>query len=127
MAKIRILLADDHTIFRKGLREIIDSQSDMTVVGEAKNGVEAVNKAEELAPDIALMDVKMPRLDGIEAAHLIAERQPEVSIIMLTMYPDDEYVLEATKAGAKGYILKDAGLEKTLEAIRAVHRGEVKD
>ncbi len=126
MAKIRVLLADDHTIFRKGLREIIDQQSDMTVVGEAKDGVEAVNNAEELAPDIILMDIKMPRLDGIGAAHLIIERDPEVSVIILTIYLEDEYVFEAIRAGAHGYILKDAGLEKMLEAIRAVHCGEIR-
>ncbi len=126
MEKIRVLLADDHDIFRKGLREIIDKQSDMTVVGEARDGVEAVNKAEELAPDAILMDLKMPRLDGLGAAHLITERDPEAKIIILTMYLEDEYVSEAIKAGARGYILKDAGLEKVLEAIRAVHRGEVR-
>jgi DNA-binding NarL/FixJ family response regulator len=124
--KIRVLLADDHAIFRKGLREIIDKQSDMTVVGEAKDGVEAVSKAEELAPDIILMDIEMPRLDGIGAAHLITERDPEAKIIILTMYLEVEYVSGATKAGARGYILKDAGLGKMLEAIRAVHRGEVR-
>jgi len=126
MAKIRVLLADDHTIFRKGLREIIDRQSDMTVVGEAKDGVEAVNNAEKLVPDIILMDIKMPRLDGIGAAHLITERDPEVSVIILTMYLEDEYVFEAIRAGAHGYIPKDAGLEKMLEAIRAVHCGEIR-
>lgn len=126
MEKIRVLLADDHVIFRKGLREIIDKQSDMTVVGEAKDGVEAVSKAEELAPDVILMDLKMPRLDGIAAAHLITERDPEAKIIILTMYLEVEYVSGATKAGARGYILKDAGLEKMLEAIRAVHRDEVR-
>ncbi len=126
MEKIRVLLADDHAIFRKGLREIIDKQSDMIVVGEAKDGVEAVSKAEELAPDVILMDIKMPRLDGIAAAHLITERDPEAKIIILTMYLEVEYVSGATKAGARGYILKDAGLEKMLEAIRAVHRDEVR-
>ena len=126
MTGIRILLADDHAIFRKGLREIIDKQSDMTVVGEARDGVEAVSKAEELEPDIILMDLKMPRLDGIGATRLITERDPEAKIIILTMYLEDEYVSEAIKAGVRGYVLKDAGLEKMLEAIRAVHRGEVR-
>jgi DNA-binding NarL/FixJ family response regulator len=125
-SRIRILLADDHTIFREALREILDRQSDMTVVGEAKDGVEAVSKAEELAPDVILMDLKMPRLDGIAAAHLITERDSEAKIIILTMYLEVEYVSGATKAGARGYILKDAGLEKMLEAIQAVHRDEVR-
>jgi DNA-binding NarL/FixJ family response regulator len=126
MTEIRIILADDHDIFRKGLREIIDKQSDMTVVGEARDGVEAVSKAEELEPDIILMDLKMPRLDGIGATCLITERDPEAKIIILTMYLEVEYVSEAIKAGVRGYIFKDAGLEKMLEAIRAVHRGEVR-
>jgi DNA-binding NarL/FixJ family response regulator len=126
MTEIRIILADDHDIFRKGLREILDKQSDMTVVGEARDGIEAVSKAEELAPDVILMDLKMPHLDGIAAARLITERDPEAKIIILTMYLEEEYVSEAIKAGARGYILKDAGLEKMLEAIRAVHRGEVR-
>jgi DNA-binding NarL/FixJ family response regulator len=126
MTEIRILLADDHDIFRKGLREILDKQSDMTVVGEAGDGVEAVSKAEELAPDVILMDIRMPHLDGIAAARLITERDPEAKVIILTMYLEVEYVSEATKAGVRGYILKDAGLGKMLEAIRAVHRGEVR-
>ena len=126
MEKIRVLLADDHAIFRKGLREILDKQSDVTVVGEAKDGVEAVSKAEELAPDVILMDIRMPRLGGVEATHLITERVPEANIIILTMYLEEEYLSGAIKAGARGYILKDAGLEKMLEAIRAVHGGEVR-
>jgi len=124
--KIRVLLADDHAIFRKGLREILDKESDMTVVGEAQDGVEAVSKAEELAPDVILMDLKMPRLDGIGATRLITERDPEARIIILTMYLEEEYVSEASKAGVRGYILKGADLETMLEAIRAVHRGEVR-
>ncbi len=124
MRKIRVLLADDHTIFRKGLREIIDQQSDMTVVGEAKNGVEAVNKAEELTPNIILMDIRMPILDGVKATRLIMGRDEQVGVIILTMYRDDEYVFEAIKAGAQGYILKDADLNELLKAIRSVRRGE---
>jgi len=124
MQTIRVLLADDHTIFRKGLREIIDRQSDMTVVGEAKDGVEAVNKAEELTPDIILMDIKMPILDGVKATRLIMGQDQQVDIVMLTMYRDDEYVFEALKAGAQGYLLKDAGLDELLEAIRRVRRRE---
>lgn len=124
MAKIRILLADDHTIFRKGLREIIGRQRDMTVAGEAKDGIEAVNKAEELAPDIILMDISMPILDGVKATRLIRDQDEQVGIVMLTMYRDDQFVFEAIKAGAQGYILKDADLDGLLKAIRSVHRGE---
>jgi len=126
MDKMKVLLADDHAIFRKGLREIIEKQSDMTVVGEAEDGIEAVEKAAELTPDIILMDVKMPRLDGLEATHLITNRDSEAKIIMLTMYLEDGYVVEAIKAGARGYIPKDTDLERMLEVIRAVHRGEAR-
>jgi DNA-binding NarL/FixJ family response regulator len=124
MQKIRVLLADDHTIFRKGLQEIINKQSDMTVVGEAKDGVDAVNKAEELAPDIILMDISMPILDGVKATRLIRDQDEQVGIVMLTMYSGDQYVFEAIKAGAQGYILKDADLDELLKAIRSVQRGE---
>jgi DNA-binding NarL/FixJ family response regulator len=124
MQKIRVLLADDHTIFRKGLQEIINKQSDMTVVGEAKDGVDAVNKAEELAPDIILMDISMPILDGVKATRLIRDQGEQVGIVVLTMHGDDKYVFEAIKAGAQGYILKDADLDELLKAIRTVHRGE---
>ena len=124
MQKTRLLLADDHTIFRKGLREIIDKQSDMTVVGEAKDGIEAVRKAEELTPDIILMDIRMPMLDGVKATGLIMAQDEGVGIVILTMYGDEEHVFEAIRAGAKGYILKDATLNDLLRAIRSVHRGE---
>jgi DNA-binding NarL/FixJ family response regulator len=124
MQKIRVLLADDHTIFRKGLQEIINKQSDMTVVGEARDGVEAVSKAEELAPDIILMDISMPILDGVKATRLIRDQGEQVGIVVLTMHGDDKYVFEAIKAGAQGYILKDADLDELLKAIRTVHRGE---
>jgi NarL family two-component system response regulator LiaR len=124
MQKIRVLLADDHTIFRKGLQEIINKQSDMTVVGEARDGVEAVSKAEELASDVILMDISMPILDGVKATRLIRGQDEQVGIVMLTMYGDDQYVFEAIKAGAQGYILKDADLDELLKAIRSVHQGE---
>ena len=124
MNKIRLLLADDHTVFRKSLRGIIDRQTDMTVVGEAKDGVEAVDRAKELAADIILMDIRMPILDGVKATRLIKAQDEGVGIVILTMYPDDEYVFEALKAGARGYVLKDADRDELLEAIRSVHRGE---
>jgi DNA-binding NarL/FixJ family response regulator len=96
----------------------------MTVVGEAKDGVEAVNKAEELAPDIILMDISMPTLDGVKATCLIRDQNKQVGIVILTMYRNDQYVFEAIKAGAQGYILKDADVDELLKAIRTVRRGE---
>jgi NarL family two-component system response regulator LiaR len=124
MQEISVLLADDHTILRESLREVIDRQSDMRVVGEAADGVEAVSQAQELAPDIILMDIRMPELDGVEATRLINAQDEEVGIIILTMYRDDAHVFEAIRAGAMGYILKDAEMEELLAAIRGVHRGE---
>lgn len=125
MTEIRVLLVDDHAIFRGALREVIDGQSDMTVVGEAEDGIEAMDRAEELAPDIVLMDINLPRLDGIRAAQLITERNPGVRIIVLSMRVEHPYVLAAIRAGARGYVPKDADLEQMLEAIRTVHCGEV--
>jgi DNA-binding NarL/FixJ family response regulator len=124
MRRISVLLADDHTILRESLREVIDRQGDMSVVGEAGDGTQAVSRAQELAPDIILMDIRMPGLDGVEATRLIKARDEEVGIIILTMYRDDDHVFEAIRAGAMGYVLKDAELEELLAAIRAVHRGQ---
>jgi DNA-binding NarL/FixJ family response regulator len=121
---IRVLLADDHAIFRDGLRAILDRQKDIVVVGEAGDGVEAVKKAAELAPDIVLMDINMPVMDGVRASRLITAQDQRVGIIILTMYREDEYVFEAIKAGAQGYVVKDARAREVLKAIRAVHRGE---
>jgi DNA-binding NarL/FixJ family response regulator len=121
---IRVLLADDHTIFREGLRAILDRQKDIVVVGEAEDGVEAVKKTAEVAPDIVLMDINMPVMDGVEASRLITAQHQRVGIIMLTMYREDKYAFEAIKAGAQGYVLKDARARELLKAIRAVHRGE---
>ena len=124
MQKIRILLADDHTILRKALREIIEKQHDMTVVGEAKDGVEAMEKAEELAPDIILMDIRMPIVDGVKAIRLIRAQDKQVGIVVLTMYHSEQFAFEAIKAGAQGYIPKDAELDDLLAAIRGVQRGD---
>ena len=123
MGKIRILLADNHALFREGLRAILDRQSDMTVVGEAEDGVEATKKASELTPDIVLMDISMPIRDGVEASRLIAAQNPQVGIVILTMYGETKHVIEALKAGARGYILKSVRAKELIEVIRAVHQG----
>ncbi len=124
MKAIRVILADDHAIFRDGLRAILDRQKDIVVVSEAGDGVEAVKKAAELAPDIVLMDINMPVMDGVRASRLITAQDQRVGIIILTMYREDEYVFEAIKAGARGYVVKDARAREVLKAIRAVHQGE---
>ena len=124
MKKIRILLADDHKLMRSGLRLLIEQQPDLTVVGEAADGREAVALAKSLRPDVAVMDISMPNLNGIEAAHQITQSQAELAVIVLSMHPDESYVLRALKAGAKGYLLKDSAESDLITAVRAVARGK---
>jgi DNA-binding NarL/FixJ family response regulator len=124
MATIRVLIADDHRLFRLGLRQACESAEDLEVVGEAADGQEAVELAQRCRPDVVLMDINMPVMDGVEATHRIVEQDPGVRVIMLTIYRQDRYVFEAIKAGARGYLLKDVDEHELLEAIRAVYRGE---
>ena len=121
---IRLLIADDHLIVRKGIKVLIATEKDMQVVGEAENGVEAVEKAAALEPDVILMDIVMPEMDGIEATRRITADRPETRILVLTSFAADDKVFPAVKAGALGYLLKDSTPEQLLEAIRQVHRGE---
>ena len=121
---IRVLLADDHHVVREGLATIVDLEDDMTVVGQAGDGQEAVRLTLALKPDVVLMDLRMPNMDGAEAIARIRQALPEVRILILTTYADEEHVLAGIKAGAHGYLLKDASPEQLLESIRAVHRGE---
>ena len=122
--RIRVLIVDDHTVVREGLRALIDAQPDMTLVGEAADGVEAVQKAGELAPDVVLMDLVMPRKDGIEATGEIQQAQPDARVLVLTSFAEDDKVFPAIKAGAMGYLLKDASPLELLDGIREVYRGE---
>ena len=124
MTTIRVLIADDHRLFRLGLRQACESAGDFEVVGEAEDGQEAVELARRCRPDVILMDINMPILDGVEATRCIMENDPSIQVIMLTIYRRDRYVFEAIKAGARGYLLKDVDEGELLEAIRAVHRGE---
>jgi len=124
MGKIRILIADDHPVVREGLTAMLDRQEDMEVVGDASNGAAAVSKAAETAPDVILMDLRMPVMDGVEAMRAIAAQQPSVSFIVLTTYDNDEYIFKGIEAGARAYLLKDSPREELFKAIRAVHRGE---
>ena len=121
---IRVLIVDDHGIVRKGTRALLDRIPDFTVVGEAGNGKEAVAQAKELQPDVILMDLMMPEMDGIEAIGLITATQPNSRILALTSFAADDKVFPAIKAGALGYMLKDADPEDLIQAIRQVHRGE---
>ena len=121
---VRILLADDHALFRQGLRTLLELEADFHVIGEAENGRVALRSAIETRPDVVLMDIQMPLLDGVEATRAILEVSPQIRIIILTMYRQDRYVYQAVKAGAWGYLLKDATASEVVEAIRAVARGE---
>ena len=124
MTDIKVLIVDDHAVVRDGLTTMLNRQADLSVVGEATNGLEAVDRAGTLRPDIILMDLRMPELDGVEAMRRIRAEDPDVKFIVLTTYDSDEYIFDAIEAGAKGYLLKDASREELFNAVRAVNRGE---
>jgi two-component system, NarL family, response regulator NreC len=121
--KIQVLLADDHTILRRGVKMLIASQKDMEVVGEANTGRAAIEEAERLRPDVIVMDVSMPELNGIEATRQICTKMPKAKIVALSMHRDSVYVREILRAGARGYLLKESEDEELLKAIRFVHQG----
>ena len=121
---LRLLIADDHPLFRHGLAALLSAYTDFTVVGEATTGERSIELAERLQPDVVLMDIQMPGVNGIEATRSIIHTSPHIRILMITMFEDDASVFSAMKAGARGYILKDAQKDDMLRAIRAVGRGE---
>jgi NarL family two-component system response regulator LiaR len=123
-APIRVLITDDHAILRKGIRALLSTEADMEVVGEAANGVEALAQARALRPDVILMDLVMPEMDGIEATRRITAELPGVHVLVLTSFAADDKVFPAIKAGALGYILKDTGPADLVQAIRQVHAGQ---
>jgi two-component system, NarL family, response regulator NreC len=124
MKRIRISLADDHKLMRSGLRVLLEQQSDLTVVGEASDGREAVALVAAQRPDVLVMDIGMPGLNGIEAAAQITNSYPEISIVMLSMHSDESYVLRALKAGAKGFLLKDSAEADLIKAVHSVAEGK---
>ena len=124
MSSIRVLLADDHTLVRKGLCSLLEGQAEIEVVGEAQDGREALQKCEQLHPDVLLIDIAMPGLNGIEAIRQIKQRFPEVHALVLTMHDDQEYIRRVLQAGALGYVVKQAAPTDLLLAIRAVYRGD---
>ncbi len=119
-----MLLADDHALFRQGVRRLLEAAGDIEVVGEAESGEQAVRQVEELAPDVVLLDVAMPGQSGIDAARTIKGASPRTGIIMLTVHADEEFLFEAIKSGAMGYLLKDSSPEELIRAIRVVFSGE---
>jgi len=123
--KIKVLLADDHCILRQALRYLLESTSEIEVVGEAQNGKEAVGLASSLKPDVVLMDIAMPVLNGIDAAYEIKKKKSEIKVLILSMYATEEYAKMAIKAGVDGYISKDISSKELMEAIRAVYKGEI--
>src|SRR4030081_2948083 len=123
MARIRIMLADDHTLFRQGIRTLIASETDMEVVGEASNGGDAVEKSAEARPDVVLMDIGMPGLSSFESTRQIKKNRPETKVLFLTMYDDEDYLVECMEVGAGGYVLKDTPAAQLVSAIRDVNRG----
>jgi len=124
MKKIGVLLVDDHTIVRKGLRSLLDGEAGLHVVGEAEDGREAIEKVQELHPEVVLMDIVMPILNGLEATRQIKKRFPEVRVLALTMHAAEEYISQILRAGASGYVLKQAAPAELVSAIEAVYRGD---
>ena len=124
MEVIRILIADDHPVVREGLSAMLSKEQDIQVVGEAENGAEAIDKAKELQPDIVLMDLRMPEVDGVEAMRQIGAVNPDIRFIVLTTYDNDEFIFKGIEAGARAYLLKDSPREELFKAIRAVYKGE---
>jgi len=124
MRKIRVLVVDDHTIVRDGIRALLGLAGDIEVVGEAENGREALDRVRELVPDVVLMDVAMPTMDGLEATRRIHREFPQTKVLALTQYDDREYVFSVVEAGAQGFISKTAASAEVVSGIRAVHRGD---
>jgi len=124
MKPIRILLADDHTVMRSGLRLLLERQKDFQVVGEAADGREAVELAEKLSPDVVVIDVAMPRLNGLDATQQLTAKNAGIAVVVLSMHSDEGYIARALKAGARGYLLKDSAEADLINSIRAVHQGK---
>lgn len=123
MKRTRVLIADDHTLFRQGIRTLLSNEPDIEIVGEASNGNEAILLTEQFRPDLVLMDVSMPGLSSFEATRQLKRVRPDLKVLFLTMYDDEDYLLESMQAGASGYILKDSPTEQLLSGIRDVQNG----
>src|SRR4249919_1134500 len=124
MEKIKVLIADDHRVVREGLAAILKTKDDIHIVGEAQDGMEAVEKVRTLVPDVVLMDVSMPRMGGVEATRQIKREFPHIGIVALTMYDEEKYIFDLVRAGATGYLLKDSDSAQIISAIRSISKGE---
>ena len=124
MRKIKVVVADDHTILRQGIKALLDNQEGIEVVGEAKDGREAIKTIEELLPDVILMDIAMPGLNGLEATRRIKKKFPQTKVVVLTMHANEEYIFQILNAGADGYLVKETAFQDLISAINAVHKGE---
>ena len=124
MKKIKVVVADDHTILRQGIKALLDNQEEIEVVGEAKDGREAIKAIEELSPDVILMDIAMPGLNGLEATRRIKKKFPKTKVVVLTMHTNEEYIFQILNAGADGYLVKETAFQDLISAISSVHRGE---
>lgn len=122
MKKVKLLVADDHKIFRQGIKKLLEEEPDLQVVGEAADGRETIKKATELKPDVILMDIAMANLNGLQATKQIKKILPDTKVIMVTMHKNEEYVLQSFQAGASGYILKEGAVEELVSAIRTIHQ-----
>jgi two-component system response regulator NreC len=125
MSKIKVLLADDHTIVRQGLRALLDSQENIEVVGEAEDGRQAFEKTKELVPDVVVIDITMPNLNGVEATRQIKKLNQEIKVLVLTVHDNEEYVHQILQAGASGYLLKESAVSDLVSAINAVKKGDI--
>ena len=124
MKKIKVVVADDHTILRQGIKALLNNQEEIEVVGEAKDGREAIKVIEELLPDVILMDIAMPGLNGLEATRRIKKKFPKTKVVVLTMHTNEEYIFQILNAGADGYLVKETAFQDLISAINSVHRGE---
>lgn len=122
-ANIKVFLCDDHTLFRQGVKRLLELEKDIKVIGEANNGKEMMDMLKKASPDVILMDISMPHMDGVAATYKVKKMFPRTSIIILTIHGDESHIFEAVKAGAMGYLLKDISINDLLEAIRRVHKG----
>jgi len=125
LSKIRVLLVDDHAILREGIRYLLSASGEVEVIGEAQDGVEAIEMVDSLLPDAVLMDIAMPRMNGIEATTELKKRHPDLPVLILSMYDSEEYVLPILKAGASGYVLKRAAAQELVSALKAVMAGQL--